>query len=539
MQVILLLARPWDFEATSALAYEAEELVVSYYSPDELLFLYPAMSEQITKHNRDDVYAAQREASEREDLVMFINACFASTGQTEYYSSRQSGRVSIDFLHSYVLANYRTVYRRVLAAGVNDFNRARIVMKLLAIGSPENRFDRAEEGKLISVTLRNLPANRVFALFASLRKLKINNRRTRAVVRDYLKRRNDPAFDAVKYRSKLRVAARHAHLKLNEETGRFLFLLKDQKHFETFLYDSFLRAHYAKQAIYELPYSIAEGFAARHNIPRDEFLRKIQPQMTQAEKQRMQTSVARLGVATPSVDLARVPLTKLALYVLSLSLDERRARALELHDLLRGSARRALRKRPIQLGKVAIVLDRSRSTWGSREKRRRPLAIAIAVHYLVGESTDEMRAFWTPSRDDAPTTTTNQDHVFLFGPGGQTDLATPLLLAIEWQPDNIVIISDGYENAPVGASDQIVFAYRERLSLARPIAFIHANPVFDPDHFSPKPLGDAVTTIGLRDAEDLGASMGFAKFASGEASQTQLEEYLGSLTDDLIGGIDE
>ncbi|TWU15471.1 hypothetical protein [Allorhodopirellula heiligendammensis] len=497
------------------------------------------MSEQITKQNRDDVYAAQREASEREDLVMFTNACFASTGQTEHYSSRQSGKVSIDFLHGYVLANYRTVYRRVLAAGVNDFNRARIVMKLLAIGAPENPVDRAEEGRLIAVTLRSLPANRVFALFASLRKLKINNRRTRAVVRDYLKRRNDPAFDAVKYRSKLRAVARHAHLELNGETGRFIFLLKDQKHFETPLYDAFLRAHYAKQAIYELPFSIAEGFAARHRIPRVEFLRKIQRQMTHAEKQRVQSAAARLGVATPGVDLSRMPLTKLALYVLSLPDDERRSRALEFHDLLRASARRVLRKRPIQLGKVAIVLDRSRSTCGSREKRLRPLAVAIAIHYLIGQSTDEMRAFWTPSRNEATDTTTNEDHVFLFESGGQTDLATPLLLAIEWRPDNIVIISDGFENAPVDACGQIVFAYRERLSRAHPIAFIHANPVFDPDHFSPKPLGNALNTIGLRDAEDLGASMGFAKFASGEASQTQLEEYLGRLTDDLIGGMDE
>ena len=41
-------------------------------------------------------------------------------------------------------------------------------------------------------------------------------------------------------------------------------------------------------------------------------------------------------------------------------------------------------------------------------------------------------------------------------------------------------------------------------------------------------------TIGLRDAEDLGASLGFAKFAAGEASQTELEIYLGDLAKRLI-----
>lgn len=508
------------------------------------------MTIQDAKQTRDEMHAAQVEASEREDLVMFINACFAATGQTEYYSSRQSGRVSIDFLHSYVLANYRTVYRRVLAAGINDFNRARIVMKLLAVGAPVAKEDRTEEGRLIAATLRSLPANRVFALFANLRKLKINNRRTRAVVREYVNSRKDHAFDAVKYRSKIRVAARHTHLDLNDETGRFLFALKEQKQFETPLFDSFLRAHYSKQAVYELPYSVAEGFAARHEIPRDQFLQKIEPQMTHAEKQRVQRSAERHGVAVPTVDLSRTPLTKLALYVLSLPPEQRRENASQLHDSLRASAGRALRRRPLQLGKVGVVLDRSRSTWGSREKRQRPLAISVAVHYLVGEACEVMRAFWTPSRNDALETTTNDDHVFLIEPGGQTDLASPLLSAIEWQPDNIVIVSDGYENSPPGAAEQIVVAYRQRLASHHAVAFIHANPVFDPDHFSPKTLAvrtpivqtrygssssSVLPTIGLRDAEDLGASLGFAKFAAGEASQTELESYLGKLTVDLVG----
>lgn len=487
---------------------------------------------------RDDIYAAQKEASEREDLVMFINACFAATGQTEYYSSRNCGRVSIDFLHSYVLANYRAVYRRVLAAGVNDFNRARIVLKLLAAGAPEDNAEREEEGNLISATLRGLPANRVYALFARLRKAKVNNRRSRAVVRRYMTWRSNNDFDAVKYRTKLRIAARHAHLSLGPETGKFLFSLKEQKHFQTPLFDSFLRAHYSKQAVYELPYSVAEGFASQHGIPRAEFLRKIEPQMTQAEKQRAQSTADRLGAERPSVDLARTPLTKLAMYVVGLPMEQRVDRAAELHEALSLAAQRSLRKRPLRLGKVAAVLDRSRSTWGSRERRRRPLAIAVAVHYLLAASTNEMQSFWTPSRSDSLDVGMADDHAFLVESGGQTDLASPLLAAIEWQPDNVIIVSDGYENAPPDAACQIVRAYRGRLSKTHPIAFIHANPVFDPDHFSPKPLGGSLTTIGLRDAEDLGASMGFAKFACGEASQTELEIYLGKLAADLTGAID-
>lgn len=500
------------------------------FIPRTSYFSYHA-SESLSQLSRlrDEHYLRLREKSEREDLVMFVNACFAATGQTEYYTDRRTQAVSIDFLHQYVLANYRRVYTRVLAAGVNHFNRATIVRNLLRAGAPADARARAEEGRLIATTLHALPANRVFALFGRLRTDGINNRRTRAVIRGYIASRNRPAFDAVKYRNKVRVAVRHAHTKVDPETGRFLFAMKEQKRFNDPLYDSFLRAHYSKQAVYELPYTVAEGFAERHGIRRDEFLRKIQPQMTHAEKQRAQNAVSRAGKGTIEVDFSHTPLTKLALYVMSLPMSDRVKRADEFHSALRGAAMRVQEKSPTQVGKIAAVMDRSRSAWGSRERRRRPLAVAVATHYLLAAASDQFRSFWTPSTADVPNQFAAGDHAFLFDASGQTDLADPLLNALEWKPDQIIIVSDGYENSPVDASNQIVHAYRTRLSSQHPIDFLHANPVFDPDHFSPKRLGEAIVTIGLRDAEDLGASMGFAKFASGEASQSDLEEYLGGL----------
>lgn len=55
----------------------------------------------------------------REDLVMFINACLACTGQREFYDDAYGQRVSIDFLHDYILGNYRLLYARSLCAGIN------------------------------------------------------------------------------------------------------------------------------------------------------------------------------------------------------------------------------------------------------------------------------------------------------------------------------------------------------------------------------------------------------------------------------------
>ena len=41
----------------------------------------------------------------REDLVMFINACLSCTGQREFYDDAYGQKVSIDFLHQYILGN--------------------------------------------------------------------------------------------------------------------------------------------------------------------------------------------------------------------------------------------------------------------------------------------------------------------------------------------------------------------------------------------------------------------------------------------------
>ncbi len=481
-----------------------------------------------------DYYEQLREKSEREDIVMFINSCFAATGQNEYYSDRYTDAVSIDFLHQYMLVNYRTVYCRVLAAGINHFSQTWIIRNLLQAGAPEDSELRREEGQLIAATLRRLPPNRVFKLFARLRADSINNRRTRAVVRDYLAFRGSDAFSVVKYRNKLRTAIRHAHAPVDDETARFLFSFHDCKQFAEPLFDTFRRAHFSKQAVFELPFTVAEGLAARHGIDRSDFLRKIAPMMTRTEKLRLQNAAARAKKVMIEVDLATAPLTQLAIYILSLPLEQRQQQAEAFHAALTAAAERIARRSSLHSRKAAVVLDRSRSTWGSRERRRRPLAIAVAMHYLLAAACSEFRSFWTPSPSQDCESYGADDHVFLMAAGGQTDLATPLLDAIQWQPDELLIVSDGHENAPAGAADQIVQAYRRRLQETHPITFVHANPVFDADHFSPRRLGNAMVTIGVREAEDLPAAIRFAKFAAGEASQSELEDYLRELAEAFI-----
>ncbi|WP_254628017.1 hypothetical protein [Myxococcus sp. CA040A] len=452
----------------------------------------------------------------REDLVMFVNACFSCTGQREFYGDARGQSVSIEFLHQYILGNYRRLYRRTLAAGINHFNQAQIILNLLAVGSPADAAERREEGALIAAALRSLPSQRAYRVLESLRSRHINNRRTRAIVREYLSGRSSLPFDAVKYRAKLRAAVVHGHLKLDGELGPFLFHGWKKRVYTQPLLETFRKAHFAQEALYELPYTVAEGLAQKHGVPRDVFLQRIEPRLTQAERLRLQESAAREGGVEPPVDLSRAPLTKLALYALSMTDEVREARRDELHTALERASARVLARAPASLGRVAAVLDNSYSSSGSLQKRRRPLGVALAAHYLLSASAREYRAFWTCPVEEPLRVTAR----------GQTDLATPLLDALAWGAELVVIVSDGYDNDPPKAVAELTRVFRERLDPGRRTALVHVNPVFDAEEYSPRSFGGAVATVGVRDAEDVPTVLGFARFAEGTASLAELERYL-------------
>jgi hypothetical protein len=472
---------------------------------------------------------ARAELVEREDMVMFINACFACTGQEEFYSDGRGQAVSIEFLHQYILGNYRRLYARCLAAGINHFNKAQGIVNLLATGHETTVLpvaQRREEGELIFAALRSLPTQRAYRALESLRDRRVNNRRARAVVKRFVASRRDLPFEALKYRNKLRAAASHVHLKLPGELGPFLFHGWKQKAFTTPLFESFRKAHYSKEAVYELPYSIAEGFAAKLGVPRDELLEKIQSKMTVEERLRLQGAAEREAVAERrhggevrlELELGRLALTRLAIYLLSWTAEERMAEREMIAAAFAQSAQRVLRRAPQRLGKVAAILDRSYSASGSSEKRRRPLAVAWAAHHLLRAASRDYRAWWTPRLPD--------DDELRLSAHGQTDLAEPLLSALEWGAELIILVSDGFENDPPRGAAEVARVFRRRLDPQRRVSIIHLNPVFDAEHYAPRAIGEALPTVGLRDAEDLLTMLGFARFADGAALLSELEDYL-------------
>ncbi|WP_309113262.1 hypothetical protein [Saccharothrix sp.] len=452
-----------------------------------------------------------------EDMLMFVNAATTSTGQREFHSRAAEQRASLEFLHEYVAGNYRDLYAAVLALDINDLNAALITRRLLATSADATPEQRALEGRLIARRLVVMPPQRVYDLFHDLRRAGVNNRRTRAIIRDWLAARPDQAFDAVKYRLGLKRALRHAHLApsrvvdevLGDELGTFLFRTATPSRFRTPLLDSWRRAHYEQAAVYELPYTVAEGFATKHGIDRAVFLSKIKPNLTRLESLRLHKS------ANTDVDLAAMPLTRLATYVLSLPFAERVDRRAELTSALRAAALRTAGSHAGEWGRVAAVLDDSFSSYGSGVKRRRPLAVAVAGHYLLEALAGEYFPLWTSGLDDP----------LMSHPRGATPLGHRIVDALSHDPDRLLIISDGWDNAPPGLASEVLRVWRARLDPEHRVSAVHLNPVYDAGDYDVKRLAREVPAVGVRNAEDLPTLVEFARFTEGRTGFASLSAH--------------
>lgn len=459
----------------------------------------------------------------RDDILTFINACLACTGQSEFYESEYVQTVNIDFLHQYILKNYRNLYADFLAIDINDFNKSTIIFNLLSTGKEINENYKNQENKLIEYGLKTLAPQRVYKLFKKLRDKRVNNRRTRSTIKKYLENKKDISFEAVKYRTKFRKAVKHIHLKTDSETSEFLFKgWKTNHNYENALYQSFKKAHYSKESIYELPFTIAEGLAVKWKIKREIFLEKIIPQMSFTEKYRLQNRYKDLKITDLDINYEKMSITKNALYILSLPESEKHEKLEFLEQIMTSSAKNFINKTNLKFNNVVAILDRSYSSSGSTEKRRRPLAISMAVHYLLKNCSENYKALWTyPTESEV-----------LLNPKGATNIAELLVEAISYQPELIIIVSDGYENAPFEGTKEVMRIFNKKLFSH--IKFIHLNPVFSSIDYLPKTISDLIPTLNIRDAENIEFLTNFADYSDNKISLSQLENYFSQKVGKLL-----
>jgi hypothetical protein len=124
------------------------------------------------------------------------------------------------------------------------------------------------------------------------------------------------------------------------------------------------------------------------------------------------------------------------------------------------------------------------------------MASALALRDFLCAATAEAFVLTADRRKVAP--------FELVEPEGDTCLAGALVDLVRSGPDAVFVITDGYENAPAGRTDEVVHALR-RLGVSTPI--FQLSSVFAAESHSVRALGDRVPAMPVSGPESLGLAL--------------------------------
>lgn len=132
----------------------------------------------------------------------------------------------------------------------------------------------------------------------------------------------------------------------------------------------------------------------------------------------------------------------------------------------------------INLGKTAIIMDVSDSMYGSDTRMLHPILTGFSIITMLDNITDLAYV-----GGNAVTLESSEVPATAIVPSGATDIASALVSVLsnnneDSTPDNIVIITDGYENSPKG---MFKHAYDHFMRAGHKFNIIHINPVFAAD----------------------------------------------------------
>jgi len=488
---------------------------------------------------RDDV---------RNAVISFLDTVATATGQSTFYNTKKEQQDAIDKVHTAVYSVNRGLYAAMLCLpGVTDDSIQRGIIRLLDDPYQEQSLLTSDQehlalSYLIDHFLDSAP-QRLFKLFGMLKARRVNNRRTRRVVLETILAAKRLPFWSVKYRMKLRDALTHAWgtkvasgvLKFvsNEQVAEATNASKIRKVCERLpearrnilkylgdvtdlpkvlecvcfilggkrtkwhepIFKSFFEAHADLTKGSLLPKEVLEGIRGKFfkDMPKKSVFEIAKAQMTEGQKMASQAEAERDG-AVVEFDPTKQDLVKLYVYALErdkISVEEKQ----RIRAAMDQKARRIAATFPLSYDKVAVILDTSRSMYGTDQAKRRPLAIALAMHDIL-KATARKEAFTFTEGD--------LDEYGFIQPEGDTSLATQLLDAYESGADAIYVISDGYENAPAGRFDEVLRLARQ-CGTATPVYQI--TPVMAAEKVGVRALSEQVAPLPVARPEALGLSM--------------------------------
>ena len=336
--------------------------------------------------------------------------------------------------------------------------------------------------------------------------VKVNNARTRKLILEYIFSRENKHLDsiAVNFKSKLRKLVRHAlgkqtlHKILNGDEmlfgkwiGRFnplaqpvVFHLFDKRpplrsqkvtgHFPLITQYWYLKkaaqdgsVERFRKYMKGLPQRTVIGFRNTFKIAIE--LSEVYEKAKISDKEKLTGEAARkrAGVKSVKIDYKKYDIYDLwKAYYFKLFNNESE----NMEELLKAIAFRDGKTEKVSLnGRTVVVVDASRSMSGSAQRQLHPFLTALSVlstiDSLGGDDVIFVGGKWVETAIGTPAII----------PMNHTDLWKGLVKAVKTKAENIIVISDGYENAVKGMFEH---TYNYFKGAGYKFNLIHFNPVF-------------------------------------------------------------
>ncbi len=441
-----------------------------------------------------------------QSALSLINLIGVDTSRDTHYQKKDDMEKVRQTLHRDVFSIDRGIYGCLFCLpGTIDFASQGAVKALLLNPWRENtksclpiEFENQIIGKLLS----DIQVNKVLNMFVELTEKKVNNARTRRIMLSFVF--GSPSFElwSVKYRSKLKSIITHCwglrgrnivRAILSNDSGKYVNRSLTEKEF-SFVHTDYLRFKNDKMKDWQmsecvafilgikgdfrtrmlkayndaktdirkgaiLPPDILDGIRSTYhpNVSQADLLNLTKRTMTKKQKKLVQNKAAKAGVQV-AFDPRHHSMTELFIYAYKMGLSTDITAAICI------KASKAAQALPFRYNRLGIVFDASWSMSGSKDQPMRPIAIASATREMLRYACDKPIIEYAGGY--------SKDGLTI--PSGDSSLAEALCKVIEQEPDAIFIISDGYENAPAGRTDEIIKIAR-RVGWNFPI--YHINPV--------------------------------------------------------------
>jgi len=454
-------------------------------------------------------------------LISFISGTQTNIGRSTFYNMKKEQRDAMINMHLPVMSQTRPFYTlMMLPTGVNDVNKQMIAWNLIeksAIATDEyideaglrHKYSKQTmwENELILQVLDNMSIPRVFDFFTMMQEKRIIKKRAMFLIREFL-RRNKKKWPlwALKYRIDFRRALRHSHIKFNHNAKHsdsdLTKIWRYLKYNEVDGCPQMIQDYAAVQSgdqskLGKLPSTVAEGFMTQFNLNKEEFWKIFDSgggKFTTKEKRTKATSVAKAGVDT-GFDINKTGLYDALVYLHSLDRLPESVRS--IRNKIDVKAKSIANKLSFTLDNVGLILDTSISMYGTKEGKYHPMLKSLAISAVLKQASNGFKEYRTNASDE------------LFPVlQGQSNYTDAFLQAIKDGCKTIIIVGDGYENAPFeNAFHQVLYTFKNKIDKKNHVMVLQFNPVFAAESFDARAVSSLVPSIGIGDIKALNEVM--------------------------------